>query len=86
MLKVLPEEKESNGAVAGAFVGVKGPTGFVTGAAMIAVLAGLGFAISGGGGSSAPSAADRQSSQGTGSVFGDTSLNLKVLQSLRKHF
>lgn len=59
-------------AVVGAFVGV-GPTGFVTGAAMIAILAALGFAMSGGGGASPTLSADRQAAQGTGTVFGDSS-------------
>ena len=58
-------------AVVGAFVGV-GPTGFVTGAAMIAILAALGFAMSGGGGASPTLSADRQAAQGTGTVFGDS--------------
>lgn len=58
-------------AVVGAFVGV-GPTGFVTGAAMIAILAALGFAMSGRGGASPTLSADRQASQGAGSVFGDS--------------
>lgn len=48
------------------------PLNFASGAAMIAIMAGLGFAVSGGGGSTAPSSADRQSQQGTGTVFGDT--------------
>ena len=48
------------------------PMNFAAGAAMIAIMAGLGFAVSGGGGSTAPSSADRQSQQGTGTVFGDT--------------
>lgn len=39
-------------------------------AAMAAIVVGLGVAIAGGG-SSGPSAVDRQASQGTGSVFGD---------------
>lgn len=40
-------------------------------ASMAAIVAGLGVAIAGGGGSSGPSAADRQASAGTGSVLGD---------------
>ncbi len=60
-------------AVVGAFVGI-GPTGFVTGAAMIALLATLGFAISGGGGGgkTAPSSEETQKAQGAGTVFGDS--------------
>lgn len=59
-------------AVAGAFVGI-GPTGFITGAAMIAIMAGLGFAVSGGGGGkTAISAEDTQKAQGAGTVFGDS--------------
>lgn len=40
-------------------------------AAMAAVMAGLGFAVSGGGGGSVDIAQQRQAQQGTGSVFGD---------------
>ena len=65
-------------AVASAFA-APFPVNFASGAAMIAIMAGLGFAISGGGGSSAPSAADRQSTQGVGSVFGDTSAKSESL-------
>ena len=65
-------------AVASAFA-APFPVNFASGAAMIAIMAGLGFAIGGGGGSSAPSAADRQSTQGVGSVFGDTSAKSESL-------
>jgi hypothetical protein len=41
-------------------------------AAMAAVVAGLGVALAGGGGGGGVSAADRQKSQGTGSVLGDS--------------
>lgn len=49
-----------------------GPMAFVGAAAMIALLAGIGVML-GGGGTSVNLSAQRQSSQGTGSVFGDTS-------------
>lgn len=45
------------------------PIGFASGAAMIAVMAGLGV-FSGGGGGSAPTAEDVQAEQGTGTVLG----------------
>lgn len=50
-----------------------GPAGFAAVAAMVAVLAGLGVALSGGGGggSRRQTAEDRQKLQGTGSVLGD---------------
>lgn len=50
-----------------------GPFGFPAVAAMIAVLAGLGVAVSGGGGGGykPPTAEELQASQGTGSVLGD---------------
>ncbi|MBZ9610811.1 tape measure protein [Rheinheimera maricola] len=47
------------------------PLNFAAGAAMIAIMAGLGV-FSGGSSASVPSAADRQASQGTGTVFGDS--------------
>ncbi|MBZ9612138.1 phage tail length tape measure family protein [Rheinheimera maricola] len=47
------------------------PLNFAAGAAMIAIMAGLGV-FSGGSSASVPSAADRQAGQGTGTVFGDT--------------
>jgi len=60
-------------AVASAFA-APFPVNFAAGAAMIAIMAGLGYAVSGGsGGSNANLSADRQSSQGAGSVFGDSS-------------
>jgi hypothetical protein len=49
-----------------------GPMAFVGAAAMIALLAGIGVML-GGGGTSVNLSAQRQSSQGTGSVFGDNS-------------
>jgi hypothetical protein len=49
-----------------------GPLAFVGAAAMIALLAGIGVML-GGGGTSVNLSAQRQSSQGTGSVFGDNS-------------
>lgn len=48
-------------------------TAFARIAAMAAIMAGLGFAVGGGGGGSANIAADRQESQGTGTVLGDLS-------------
>lgn len=47
------------------------PLNFAAGAAMIAIMAGLGV-FSGGSSANAPSAADRQASQGTGTVLGDS--------------
>ena len=50
-----------------------GPAGFAAVAAMVAVLAGFGLALSGGGGGvpGATDMADRQAAQGAGSVLGD---------------
>ena len=62
-------------AIAGAFVGVP-PYNFVTGASMIAIMAGLGLAVAGatrGGGTGGVGSATRQEEQGKGTVFGDTS-------------
>lgn len=50
---------------------VGGPAGFALVAAMVAVMASLGF--SGGSSVTIPSAADRQKAQGTGTVLGDAS-------------
>lgn len=47
-------------------------TAFVRVAMMVALMASLGFAISGGKSGGASIAADRQASQGTGTVFGDS--------------
>ena len=58
-------------AVASAFA-APFPLNFAAGAAMIAIMAGLGFAIKGGKGSAAPSSGERQASQGSGSVLGDS--------------
>lgn len=77
-------------AVVGAFVGI-GPTGFVTGAAMIALLAALGFTISGGGGGgkTAPSSEETQKAQGAGTVFGDSGAKseslTKALENISKN-
>ena len=61
-------------AVTSSFIGIP-PYNFITGAAMIAIMAGLGWAISGGGGGAPQKSAteQRQEGQGTGTVFGDTS-------------
>ena len=58
--------------VAKAF-GQMGVWGFVGAAAIIAFLAAIGVRMGGGGGAKLPSAAQRQESAGTGSVFGDAS-------------
>lgn len=60
-------------AGAAQFFAESGWGGFAGVAAMAAVVAGFGVAVSGGGSGGGQSAADAQKTQGTGSVFGDSS-------------
>ena len=55
------------------------PIGFASGAAMIAVMAGLGVAVSSGSGTAPTSAATRQENQGTDTVLGDDSAKSQSL-------
>ena len=82
------EAAAAAGAGAAAIFAAMGPFGFPVVAAMVATLAGLGVALSGGGGGGAvPGAndmANRQASQGTGSVLGDASAQSASLQNSMK--
>lgn len=60
-------------AGAGKIFGALGPLGFPVVAAMLAVMAGIGFSKGGGASASVPISQTRQESQGTGSVLGDAS-------------
>ncbi|NQY62630.1 MAG: hypothetical protein HRT38_02715 [Alteromonadaceae bacterium] len=55
------------------------PIGFASGTAMIAIMAGLGVAVSGGSRAAPTSAATRQENQGTGTVLGDDSAKSQSL-------
>jgi len=70
-------------AVAAAFA-APWPIGFASGAAMIAIMAGLGVAVSGSAGSAPTSAADRQESQGTGTVLGSDDKSASILNSYER--
>lgn len=61
-------------------------TAFFRIAAMTAIVAGLGVAVggAGGGGGGPPSAAQRQASQGTGSILGDSSLKSSSIENALK--
>lgn len=60
------------------------PMGFASGAAMIAILAGLGVAVSGGSGSAPMSAAERQETQGTGTVLGSDDKSASIYNALER--
>lgn len=61
------------------------PIGFASGAAMIAIMAGLGV-FSGSSGGGGPSAADIQETQGTGSVLGDSSVKSESISGAMEAF
>ncbi|OUR62061.1 hypothetical protein A9Q74_06325 [Colwellia sp. 39_35_sub15_T18] len=60
------------------------PIGFASGAAMIAIMAGLGVAVSGGSGSAPESAEQRQQTQGTGTVLGSDDKSASILNSYER--
>jgi hypothetical protein len=60
------------------------PVGFASGAAMIAIMAGLGVAVSGGSGSAPESAEQRQETQGTGTVFGSDEKSQSILNAYER--
>jgi tape measure domain-containing protein len=70
-------------AVAAAFA-APWPIGFASGAAMIAIMAGLGVAVSGGSGSAPMSAEQRQQTQATGTVMGSNDKSGSILNSYER--
>lgn len=60
------------------------PVNFASGAAMIAIMAGLGV-FGGGGGGGGPSAADIQESQGTGTVLGSDDKSGSIVNALESY-
>jgi len=60
------------------------PIGFASGAAMIAIMAGLGVAVSGGSGSAPENAEQRQQTQGTGTVLGSDDKSASILNSYER--
>jgi hypothetical protein len=60
------------------------PIGFASGAAMIAIMAGLGVAVSGSSGSAPMSSAERQKNQGTGTVLGSDDKSTSINSSFER--
>jgi TP901 family phage tail tape measure protein len=83
MARTLVQTAASVAAGAAQFFAQSGWAGFAGVAAMGAVMAGLGYAVSGGGGSGGKTAEEIQKAQGTGSVFGDAEAKSKsIMESM----